>query len=924
MGKDKFTVASFVKVMTGGKVELDESSKVARSNAAADLQVIDGMIAKLASLGVSSTQLAEARQWYSIQFSAASTITKKADQAKAFNTLAKAMELHVKAAKGPFPSWLALAQEQQRLKKAIDQTLNEKQGLVDKLPFAAVKTGLTNRIKGWRGNIVLATDVAGVPRAVAELKRLQVELGEGDIDRYFALAAQLDSLKSRLASEISAAEGKVDAVKPPELAKFVAKRLAEFKSRQAALNAPITDLFDLVNKCQGIGDLCDEVAQTDFAEIGNMVTRYTTVEKELRTQLQVDAAKLSKLPNLPFAKEIRQKIVDCLNKIQPQSQITGPSELATALKGIEKLVADYKDAPGSVDASIREANECQEWFDKMQAAYVAKRKEAEALPKSLVRDQILGSLSSLLKQAKPLAGMQSMAEVTAAASTNQLFAKQMDGFDIGGYDSVAKPYQAALSRFLGAHAQKAREVEKLPDGPTKDALRKSLKLLENDAVPVDQVTQVNFFPDLTTKVTELEERVRSIDVAKAARDVASYDQELAALKDKMDKKLAELGKGLSPDAQQLLRDEFADTLTPLTQLSSAQDAVSKIKQIREKAAEIERRKVEIDTELGLRLKKADDRVASTQKQIDKLPTPELKKAAQTALDDLKKRLNQVKIGSVPKGMAEPVLVGDPGKSGVLSLSPKPSEQTRAIDMAINALGSALADKSGTGVKMLEFLGGEELANGFCSMYATMTLSGSSHAGISPAEALAVNRYTGKDYKAMNLNRRGISVENKTEDARLTFLNKTCDEALAKMPPYPAVARPTFRIETAWSQEVVDKRYGRGRQFVCGVLWSTGARGVAAIGLTGSPIFTHVIYGNKGRDVAALSANSHEGATQIEGHDFNPRAGRGEVLFPADTSFVVKDRVDPVDSTTNAPKVLIYDPKGFGDRVTTTLKEVSNG
>jgi hypothetical protein len=104
-----------------------------------------------------------------------------------------------------------------------------------------------------------------------------------------------------------------------------------------------------------------------------------------------------------------------------------------------------------------------------------------------------------------------------------------------------------------------------------------------------------------------------------------------------------------------------------------------------------------------------------------------------------------------------------------------------------------------------------------------------------------------------------------------------------------------------------------------VLWSTGARGAVELS-KGSPRFLHIIYGKKGRDVAALSANSHEGARQEKGYDFNPNAGRGEVLFPADSNFVVQDRTDPE----GAPESIRYSPDNGDAKITTTLKEVLNG
>jgi hypothetical protein len=121
--------------------------------------------------------------------------------------------------------------------------------------------------------------------------------------------------------------------------------------------------------------------------------------------------------------------------------------------------------------------------------------------------------------------------------------------------------------------------------------------------------------------------------------------------------------------------------------------------------------------------------------------------------------------------------------------------------------------------------------------------------------------------------------------------------------------------------VVDNRYGEGKQFTCGILWSTGARGVAAINLRGSPTFTHIIYGKKGRDVAALSANPHEGGTEQGGLKASVKSGRGEVLFPASSNFLVAKRVDEPGT---GPTPIPYSADAADARITTTLREVTKG
>jgi hypothetical protein len=317
-----------------------------------------------------------------------------------------------------------------------------------------------------------------------------------------------------------------------------------------------------------------------------------------------------------------------------------------------------------------------------------------------------------------------------------------------------------------------------------------------------------------------------------------------------------------------------------------------------------------------RLKAMDSDLKALTATAAALP-PSLAPAATKALADLQTRIDSAVVGRKPDGNAVEVPVG---QSKVVMGG---DELLRGLQGAMKAFKAAMADPNSPERKLLAMEGPDKVLDELVAMHTQLVAFGLPAPKLSPAEMVAIRRYTSQDYKVMNEQRLGL-----VQDPRAEFLNQTCEAALEKLPKYPKAAWPVFRLERAWDQSVVDTRYKRGNTFTAGVLWSTGARGSADVSGsdTRGPKFIHMIFGQSGGDIAALSTKPGEGSEDETGAKISKRraekrdvaSGKGEVLFPSTARFKVTDRTDPP----GGKALLQYDDNYTGvERIRTRLKEL---
>jgi hypothetical protein len=292
----------------------------------------------------------------------------------------------------------------------------------------------------------------------------------------------------------------------------------------------------------------------------------------------------------------------------------------------------------------------------------------------------------------------------------------------------------------------------------------------------------------------------------------------------------------------------------------------------------------------------------------------LRKSAREVLDELKADLEKAAVGG--RGSV---------RVGLETTTLAPLEELRALSKATSAIKSAISEPGSLDRELMELDGPKLFAEGMKTMNRHVVAFGANHKPISAGEALAIHRYMGADYTDMNRVSLGIlAIDEKSPDdvkkkKRLERLNKLCAEALDKLPAYPKTAWPTLRAERAWSQAMINDRYAKGKNFVTGVLWSTGAGAIVDLGRA-KPRFIHSIYGFSGKDVAALAAIPGEGAAKPT----KPGQGKGEVLFPATAKFRVNERLDPTPEQLGEQTLgFEQDPEnGIGKAtINTTLKEL---
>ncbi|MGC5198301.1 hypothetical protein, partial [Aphanothece microscopica] len=816
-----------------------------------------------------------------------------------------------KQAAGALPGWLDSARRQQDLIETIRTTIEKPRTEVRRVPLDDIRNRLNARLDEVRDRLVFGDTTDRLAVTIATLEKLAKEAADDDMARLIALGARYDTVRTGLRDALADAQGPVAGLQPSPLGALMAARLTAIDARRIALDAPAADLFDLAFKVQEMEDLRAELDGIDPAALQALVDAYQQLEADLRQVVQKDQADLAVLPPAPVTAILQAQNDGCRAAITPLAQITSPQALDHALVMLRKTDDVYRDASSGTPGQIKEIQDYLDLLRELDAAHADKVRAAGQLPASLIRTALLGSLSAQSAKRQPLADATDIRKLREQTSGLRAVLSGMQGFDIDLYRRHAAAYQDGAATLLSHIAAKTRELAALPDAGVRAILEGSLAQIEAEFLPLAQIALPAQVERKTKALADLQKRVLAIDAAGIAQAIDDHRQLLADVRQQIDDQVTRIAGAMPQSAQDALRDMFLKRHAALVTFATIEELAERTKGLRTLSADVAKHQIKTPIPPQT-FARADQHVADAQGRINTMTSPKLQQAAQVALDKLQVRLDQLRLGETAEGIPASIAVGKKNEGQLALVDLKPSEVMQALDKAIKALDAALDDD--TGKQMLDFEGGEKLADGLCQMYSTLVAFGANHKGVSPVEALAVQRYTGDDYTDMNLNRRGVKT-----DPRLKFLNETTDTALEKLPEYPDAAWPTYRAETAWSQDVVDKRYVQGRQFECGVLWSTGARGVADLSHN-SPAFIHVIYGKKGRDVAALSAHSGEGGRQQPGYDFNPAAGRGEVLFPADSNFVVTERKDPPD----APVPIRFAPYKGDVTITTRLKEVSNG
>lgn len=910
----KFTVSNFVKAMTGAKVAVMGN---AREKAEADFAILLDCQMQLSNLNVSSGKLDAAIATYRTSLTAADAATDKGTKVALFDALAAETKRVVKETLGPFKSWKKLAQRQTTLVMGINEAFGAQLDQIATIKTEKIKTILNARLRPLQKQAVFADDADALSKHLTTLEALRATISETDVGRHVTASETFLAERDKLRQSLSGFEASVGALQPSALKTLMDSHLKSFQDKAKILGKDPEDLFGLVYKSQDLTDLNETITGFDIAGLKALIDRYQTAETSFSTKLSQVQQVAANLPASPATTEVQKNIAACAAKLIPTSQIGDPAKLESVLADLPSLETELESLELETSAIRQFADNLAELF----TTYDQKNAETKALESGAIRDAMKTSLTALLNTATPLAEVKSAKD---EIGTQRKTLESFKAFDVAKYLSLAKTYQDQWGEWLFLFNQKTKEVAAVSDPDAKAALKNILTGFESQTKLLSEILTLKELEDCRTKLADLDGKLRALDLAAAAAEalekqkaldalIQEHKKELAALNASIDAKIKEATSSQGAGAANALLADFRAGFDKFDTLTPQENPTQKIAAIKQRAQRVAEHKIVVDVESQKRLEKSDKRAAGTQSQIDGLTDPELQKKAQAALDNMKAKLDQLRAGLDAGGLGREMAVGDPKQGGLMEVRLNGKEQMRAMDAAIKALSDSLKDP--TGIKMLEFEGGNSFAEGIAKMYGTQVAFGASHKGISPAEALSIQRYTGADYSAMNRNRRGVE-----DDDRLDFLNKTCDVALAKMPPYPPTAWPAYRFETAWSQDVVDKRYANGRQFTCGVLWSTGARGSAAISPQSSPSINHVIYGSKGRDVAALSANSGEGAAS-RGNEFNPASGRGEVLFPADSAFVVKGRVDKP-----APDMekLVYLGSPYRGEMDTNLKEASNG
>lgn len=455
-----------------------------------------------------------------------------------------------------------------------------------------------------------------------------------------------------------------------------------------------------------------------------------------------------------------------------------------------------------------------------------------------------------------------------------------------------------------AAGQLAKRLEKLQEelAAFKIACPQLTTAIETHETSLAEATQQPDAGQRQAKYAQLiEASKKSVEQAQTwVREAQQHRESYQAVNDVLLERLgAALNNSARPSAgecAQALIIKLQNKAVDANTMPDASYLPYRIKELERLAAEAAAIDVSVDVVKQGRVKEGAAVIAQARDLLTTLP-PELQARAEAALQKIDSDLDFAALGLAPDGSALSVRVGsDDVKMGS-------KELLRAAHDAAKDFRTVLQSKPGSDDRrLLELEGPEKFVDGLSKLQRHLKAFGTAGAkGLTPAQALAIHRYTGNDYSGMNQVSRGTSKHN---DERLNLMCKLVEEALPHLPEYPAQAWPVYRAERAWNQDCIDKRYARGSEFTADGFWSTGGRGAFDQG-GAEPLFEHIIYGGNGRDVASLSANPGEGAEGGSGRK-NALASVGEVLFGPKTRFKVDSReVKPA-----APKEGVkYDPEG---------------
>lgn len=914
--KAKLNVHRFVEVMTGGKLVMEDGKEGARALSYEALQKLQALQAQLQAENVRSAELENAIAAYHAAMAQVHGQTDRAVRERLLERLLVDTRQALKRARADVARWLAQARQQTAAVDGCRQKIEVQRARLKDMALPGIRQAIGDWLQALDARVDAAptTNVVELTVAQGRLTRLDQEIDALDLDRYYTLAARLAGQHQELSSGCTLMAAAVSKLQDGPLRTLWQNRLAQIRARQQVLQGPVQDLPGLVDRSQELGDLVRELGNASLVGQKAMLDRYEATADALRQQMQQDLDALDRMPDVPLKTALKDACGQRMAEI-------APPDLGNGMQGLDQSMAlllaqkirydkdqmDRDNIRANVDAYL-------DFERRAQARVQALMDEADRVDPPAARQAVARGLDLLRNQIVPFDALPTANELQSEVFAIERTVERLEAFTVEEYLRLAQACQAALDAEQRAHDEKLQALDNLPDTPARTAMRQTLQDLQGTVPALDTLVTFADIAAATRDVGALEQRVRALDPAVLARQHEEHSQALLTVQAQIDAKVQQLAAGLGPAAQRLLREELMEDLPSLSAKQPVDELGERLKELDELMQKIAARTLPDKPRLAKQIERADQRAAQARAAIAALDSDTLRQHAQQALDLLENNLAQVKIGSWPSNLPKVFYAGTSGKSGRTTVTLNDGERARALDTSLKALNEALKDENGVDAQMLGLQGGARFAAGLCSVNATLVGFGASHRGISAAEALAVHLYTGSEYRAMNANRRGLN-----PDARLSFLNQVCDQALAKMPEYPAVAWPTYRAESAWSQEVVDKRYGKGRQFTTGVLWSTGARGV--VDLTGSsPKFKHVIYGKRGRDVAAMSGTAGEGAILDKGNISNPNSGRGEVLFPADCQFLVEDRTDP----DGAPESIRYSPLGSKAIIATRLKEVLHG
>lgn len=480
------------------------------------------------------------------------------------------------------------------------------------------------------------------------------------------------------------------------------------------------------------------------------------------------------------------------------------------------------------------------------------------------------------------------------------------------YDELLK----ACGQRVAAYASQVGQVERadLRALFAKDlmaGIRQELAALQDPKDTRDRVAKITKLELLSSSISRIEGY--PADAAAFEQMASRVERELYAAKESVLQLPRAGSQAFANRTLAALSDQF-DALNQAPQPDKLSVSTTQMKQL---LAELRTLDLSAGPVVEKRAERIDGRLGAMKTKAEGLPT-KLAPAVKQTLDKLRQRVDLAAAGRGPGGAAVTVEVGQ-SKFTLGS-----HELLRGIEGGIKGLAQALSDPQSAERAMMELEGPDELVDELIAIHTQLVAFGMAPPPLSAAELYALRCYTSQDYGAMNQQRLG-----QLTDKRAETLNRICDEALAKLPPYPKAAWPVFRIERAWDQDVVDKRYKRGNTFMAEVLWSTGARGAAdvASSKTEGPQFIHTIFGRSGRDIAALSTKPGEGSKDDQDFKTSERkrarrdvaSGKGEVLFPATARFNVTDRTDPP----GGKKMLVYSKKYPGgiDPIKTRLKEL---